>query len=118
MKKLIYLMSFFFLLVFFSCKDPKKNFDQSLLSGKWQQGTLFEYYNADGTGYNWDEADNVTENEAQKFTWTLSDDNLVQVHIMEMGGNIPKSYTVTELSSTNLAYQDAYGKKYSFRKIQ
>ena len=103
-----------------SCSPDKDvEFDKTLLTGKWQEtNTLnFEGYNADGTGYTWDEADDVTEAEAQPFTWGLKGDVLTQVHTMEMGGNVPKTYTVTKLTATELIYEDNYGKVHSFDKI-
>lgn len=94
----------------------REKFDKNLLSGYWISGTLHEYYNADGTGYTWDTADDVNEDEAQRFTWKLENTTLTQLHQMEMGGVIPKTYTVTKLSATNLNYHDDYGKYYSFIK--
>ena len=102
-----------------SCSPDKDvEFDKTLLTGKWQEtNTLnFEVYNADGTGYTWDEADDVTEAEAQQFTWTLEEDVLTHIHIMEMGGNIPKVYTVTKLTATELTYEDDFGKTHTFNK--
>ncbi|MDD4848628.1 MAG: lipocalin family protein [Bacteroidales bacterium] len=93
-------------------------FDQSLLIGKWKDGTLFERYDNDGNGATWDTADDVSEDEAQPFTWTLTNDNLVQIHIMEMGGSIPKSYYVTTLTSSTLSYHDDYGVTHTFSKVQ
>jgi hypothetical protein len=94
----------------------KEKFDKTLLSGYWVSGTLHEFYNANGTGYTWDIADDVTEEEAQPFTWTLENATLTQIHQMEMGGNVPKTYTVTKLNATSLEYHDDYGKFYSFVK--
>ena len=93
--------------------------DRNLLIGKWQEtNTLnFEVYGKDGSGYTWDEADDVTEAEAQPFTWGLNGNVLTQVHTMEMGGNVPKAYTVTKLTATELVYEDNYGKVHSFDKI-
>ena len=93
--------------------------DRNLLIGKWQEtNTLnFEVYGKDGSGYTWDEADDVTEAEAQPFTWGLNGNVLTQVHTMEMGGNVPKRYTVTKLTATELIYEDNYGKVHSFDKI-
>ena len=107
-------------IVFASCDlfNKKKTFDEDLLPGKWQQGSVFERYYSNGEGTTWDTADDVSETEAQKFTWTLTDDNLTQIHIMEMGGKIPKSYTVTTLSTTQLCYHDDYDVKYSFTKVE
>ena len=119
MKKIFY----FFTLVLFasvmlhSCTEEPVSFDKTLLYGKWKSGTLFYTYSSNGSGKTWDESDDVDESEAQPFTWTLTDDNLVQIHIMEMGGNVPKSYTVTDLTATTLKYKDAYGKQFSFTKV-
>ncbi len=95
-------------------------FDKTLLVGKWQENNSlnFEVYKADGTGYTWDEADDVTENEAQPFTWTLEENILTHIHIMEMGAEIPKVYTVTKLTATELSYEDDYGKVHTFSKVQ
>jgi len=95
-------------------RDEK--FDKTLLSGYWVSGTLHEFYNANGTGYTWDAADDVTEEEAQPFTWTLEKATLTQIHQMEMGGNVPKTYTITKLNTSSLEYHDDYGKYYSFVK--
>lgn len=94
----------------------RKKFDEALLPGHWQSGTLHERYNADGSGYIWDTADDVTEEEAQPFNWTLTDATLTQSHLMEMGGIVPKTYTLTTLNATTLSYHDNYGKSYTFTK--
>ena len=102
-----------------SCSpDTDVEFDQTLLTGKWQENNslIFEVYGKDGSGYTWDEADDVTEAEAQPFTWGLNGNILTQVHTMEMGGNVPKVYTVTKLTATELIYEDNYGNKHTFWK--
>ena len=78
---------------------------------------LFYKYSASGTGGTWDTADNVTEAEAQPFTWTLDKDILTQIHILQIGGSVPKIYTVTELTSTSLKYHDSFGVNSSFTKV-
>lgn len=93
-----------------------EKFDRSLMYGYWVTGTVHEFYDATGTGYTWDTADDVTEEEAQPFTWTLENATLTQIHQMEMGGNVPKTYTVTKLTTTTLEYHDNYGKYYTFTK--
>ena len=100
-----------------SCTKDPVTFDSSLLTGKWQSGTLFYKYLSDGNGSTWDTKDNVTEAEGQKFTWTLVGAELTQIHILEIGGSVPKVYTVTELTSTSLKYQDDFGVKWSFTKV-
>ena len=104
-------------LIAVSCTKEDTTFDQTLLTGKWQSGTLFYKYFADGTGGTWDTSDNVTEAEAQAFTWTLVKDLLTQIHVLEIGGSVPKIYTVTELTSTSLKYHDAFGVSFSFTKV-
>jgi hypothetical protein len=100
-----------------SCTELETNYDHSLLTGKWQSGTLFYKYSANGTGGTWDTADDVTEAEAQAFTWTLVDDLFTHMHVLEMGGSVPKIYTVTELTSTTLKYHDTFGVNFSFTKV-
>lgn len=100
-----------------SCEELGNSYDQILLTGKWKSGTLYYKYLANGTGGTWDTADNVTEAEAQAFTWTLASDLLTHIHILQVGGSVPKIYTVTELTSTSLKYHDDFGKNFSFTKV-
>jgi hypothetical protein len=100
-----------------SCEPETTTFDSSLLTGKWKSGTLYYKYSSDGNGGTWDTADNVTEAEAQKFTWTLVGSELTQIHILEIGGSVPKVYSVTELTSTSLKYEDDFAVKWSFTKV-
>jgi hypothetical protein len=110
------ILSFFF---FVSCEpEEPMSFDESLLIGKWVEGTVYERYKDDNTGYTWDTADDVSEEEAQDFTWSLDEDQLVQIHIMEIGGDIPKTYTVTELTETDLSYKDDYGTTHNYTRVQ
>ena len=110
-----------------SCSpDTSVELDKTLLYGKWQEINIvdniidttlnFEVYDADGTGYTWNKADDVTEAEAQKFIWAIEDNILTIIHIMEMGGNIPKKYTITKLTTTELSYEDDFGKTHTFIK--
>jgi hypothetical protein len=100
-----------------SCIDDTTSYDESLLYGKWQSGTLYYKYVSGGTGTTWDTADDVTEAEGQSFTWTLVNDELTQIYVLEIGGTVPKVYTVTELTTTTLKYEDDYGSSYSFTKV-
>ncbi|MUP39172.1 hypothetical protein [Labilibaculum euxinus] len=103
-----------------SCSEEETHpsFDESLIIGKWKSGTLFERYDSDKSGATWDTADDVKESEAQKFTWTITKDQLEQIHITEINGTtkIPKVYTITNLTASSLEYEDAYGKTKSFSK--
>ena len=119
MKKAIYYLSMCiaFSILAVSCEVDPTGFDESLLIGKWQSGTLFYKYLNDGTGGTWDTFDDVTEAEAQAFTWTLVAAELTHIHILEIGGTVPKVYTVTELTATTLKYHDDFGVEWSFTKV-
>lgn len=103
-----------------SCtKEEDKDFDQQLLLGKWVSGTDFYRYDAGGTGVNWDTADDVKESEGKKFTWTLVKEDLTHIHIMDSGeAEVPKVYTVTELSATTLSYKDDFGNSHTYTKVK
>jgi hypothetical protein len=119
MKKTLQYLTLFIVvtLLAVSCIKTETTFDQTLLTGKWQSGTLFYKYLSNGTGGTWDTKDNVTEAEAQAFTWTLVNDLLTQIHILETGGSVPKIYTVTALTATTLKYHDDFGVSLSFTKV-
>jgi hypothetical protein len=118
MKKIVVclMVCFSFSLLFNSCTDEETSFDQTLLIGKWVSGTVYYKYASDNTGKTWDTSDDVTEAEAQSFTWSLVQSELTHIHILEVGGSVPKVYTVTELTASTLRYQDDFGKTYSFTK--
>lgn len=101
---------------FVSCVQ-EDDFDKALLIGKWRSGTLYYNYNSNGTGSTWDTSDDVTEEEAQKFEWSLDGAELIQIHIMEIGGNVPRAYTITTLTSSRLVYEDDFGREYSYNKV-
>ena len=100
-----------------SCENEEVFFDEALLVGKWQSGTLYYKYLAEGTGGTWDVGDDVTEEEAQEFTWTLVESELTHIHILEIGGTVPKVYTMDELTATTLKYHDDFGKNFTFTKV-
>lgn len=123
MKKfLIFLISAIYITIMLvSCEKEEEFFDKSLLTGKWQShqtSTLFDRYFSNGTGYTWDEGDDVQENEAQNFTWTLEGSKFTLIHEMEHGGvPVPQELTVTELTMTSLKYRNLYGRTYSFTRV-
>ena len=104
-------------LTFVSCKDDVV-FDGDLLIGKWVSGTEYYRYDADGSGGTWDIGDDVQESEAQPFTWSFdqSTSKLTLIHQMEMGGVVPKSYTVTALDDSLLRYKDHLGQTFSYSR--
>ena len=93
-------------------------YDTELFVGLWQSGTVFYRYNKDGTGGTWDTADDVTEAEASKFTWEVNRNRLIHFHEMEIGGIIPKAHTIKNIDLGNLEYEDDFGTKYAFVKVE
>lgn len=129
MKKITRNIAVFILttLIFGACVDPVI-FDPNLLIGKWSRPSPFattenpgdEYfrYDENGGGATWDTSEDVTEEEAQLFTWELTGSQLTQIHTIEMGGTVTKIYTLTELSGTTLTYKDDFGKVFTYTKAQ
>ena len=104
--------------VFHSCQEEEQSFDETLLFGKWRElgKEMYYKYLPDYTGSTWDESEDVQEDEAQEFTWSLVKSKFTHLHQMEMGGVVPKRYTVTELTATSLKYEDDFNKSFSFVK--
>lgn len=122
MKKIIRIIVVCFIttLITHSCIETPdtESFDETLLYGKWVSGTLYYTYAQDGNGTTWDTADDVTENEAQSFTWTLEASEFTHIYVLEIGGTVPKVYTLTELTDSTLVYEDDFAKSYSFSKTE
>ena len=118
-KRLFCIMMFAVSLLFTSCFDDNETFDADLLVGKWVSGTEYYRYDSDGNGATWDTSDDVTEEEAQPFTWEFDTETnkLTLLHKMEMGGVVPKYYTVTNLTESNLKYEDQYGRTFSYQRV-
>ncbi len=98
---------------------PTADFDITDLYGKWEMGTEYYVYKSNGTGYTWDEADGVYEDEAQPFTWEVDESEMIHIHKAEMGFDVPDHYILTELTASTLKYYDAIApnKTYSFIKV-
>lgn len=117
-RQISYLLSAVLLSAFFiSCEKDEEFFEEELLIGKWRSETLYYRYDDDYTGVTWDTSDDVTEEEAQKFEWKLIKADMTHIHLMELGGKVPKYYTVTELTATTLKYKDEFDKRFSFVKV-
>ncbi len=102
-------------LCFSSC-NPLTNFEKSLMYGRWVDGTEYYRFDIDGTGATWDTGDDVSESEAQEFTWSLEGADLTIIHILEVGGAVPKAYTMKTLTATTLEFEDYTGKVFSYTK--
>ena len=91
--------------------------DPSFIYGHWQEGTVHEKYLTSGKGLTWDASDDMSEEEALPFDWTLDGNQLIQEHILWDGSIVPKIYTVTTLNATTMVYHDDYGTTHSFQKV-
>jgi len=116
-RKLLIVLSISLVALLFTSCTKDEEMDQSLLIGKWKSGTVYERYDANQSGATWDTSDDVSEAEAQEFTWTLVKDQLEQIHIIQNNPNLPKTYVVTVLNATTLKYEDPItGVEKSFNK--
>ena len=99
--------------------DPvvEPNFSVDDIYGKWCSGSVYYRYDSGYRGVTWDTADDMTEDEGQRFEWKIEGVDMTHIHIMEMGASVPKTYVIDELTSSVLEYHDAYGKYYQFYKV-
>lgn len=128
MKKISVLMALSLaLLCVSSCltggKKDEPKFDETFLYGQWQSGSLFYSYASNHTGKTWDEADDVTEDEAMSFEWSLVNAEFTHIYVTEISASgtkasVPKVYTVTTLTQDTLVYEDDFGKVFSFSKVK
>lgn len=114
MKKINLLALLFLALIATSCGGGLEDLkiDKTQIVGKWMtpDEKYFEVYYSDGTGKFWDLKDDVTEEEASKFTWEFdegADNKFFQYHEMEIGGAIVPQYcNILELTATNFRYNN------------
>ena len=131
MKKLLHIFLFLVIVLgLAACHKPAEiSFDPSLLYGKWQEGSVYERYYASAiervlpngdtvqvNGTTWDVSDDVTEDEAQLFNWTLTGATLKHEHVGTFV-TVPKVYTIIMLESNNLVYKDEYGVTHHYSKV-
>ena len=117
MKKHLFILIGCLLAIFVtSCNSTEKNdIDANQIYGKWHAGTLYERYDSNGRGVTWDTSDDVTEDEAQPFSWTLNGTRLTQEHqSIDVSFVVYKQYNVTKLDANNFSYEDDYGISYNF----
>ena len=94
------------------------NFDNDLLIGLWKEDEVYYRYNDDGTGVTWDLADDVQEDEGTELEWTLEDNIFTYLYKMEIGGTVPKTYTMKVLELDTMKYEDDFGVKHVFSKVE
>ncbi|MDY2943627.1 MAG: hypothetical protein SOT07_08055 [Paludibacteraceae bacterium] len=116
-----------------SCSlGTEPTFQENDLLGLWQEdGTeAFVRFTSekDSTGVykygcEWDEGDGIFESDLTKygngwFKWKLVKADLTEIHLMEHdGAELPKVYTVSKLTDTELQYKDNFKVTHSFQKV-
>ena len=110
----------FFSLLATSCIDEHTTVESYQLHGLWQKFSTQEYwrYRADGTGVTWDESEDVSEEESNlTFEWSINGDELTHIFRGSLGNQaVPKVYTITSISSTQMKWEDDYGQTYTLIK--
>ena len=94
------------------------NFDEDLLIGLWKEDEVYYRYNDDGTAVTWDLADDVMEDEGTELEWTLEEDLFTHLYKMEIGGTVPKTFTMKVLELDTMKYEDDFGVKHVFSKVE
>lgn len=95
---------------------------ESEVYGLWQKAGTQEFwrYNSDHTGVTWDLADDISEEESNlAYTWSLEQSNKLRMVASGAQGNqfVPKSYSITEISSSSMKWDDGYGLSYTLNKV-
>ncbi len=107
------------------------SFGENDLIGTWQENgkeafMRFTSEKADTEykyGYEWDEAEDIFPEDLIKygngwFKWKLVKADLTQIHLMDNGGaEIPKVYTVTKLTDTDLQFKDEFEVTHNYKKV-
>ena len=95
-----------------SCSKDDTGSNQELIVGRWKSvsANYYEVYNSDGTGKMWDEDDDVTEDEADTFTWQLEDsDNSKFTQIINFhsgSASLPQMCNILVLTESSFSYNN------------
>lgn len=96
-----------------SCKkddDDNKNYTE-LIVGRWKTNAeqpYYEVYYSNGTGKMWDTAEDVQEEDADTFDWTIDSNNkLTQIiHFQEGQADLPQYCNIITLNETTFKYNN------------
>ena len=132
MKKLLILIfGFVLLLGLGACGGlvVEDDINETLLYGRWQEGSVYQRYYASPfryilpngdtvmiNGTTWDVSDDVSEDEAQVFIWTRSGKTLTHENVGTFV-TVPKVYTINTLSDFDFIYSDEYGTTHHFSRV-
>ena len=123
MKKsiLILLVAAFIVTLFTVSCSKKKDEDNSksyseLIVGRWKTADegYYEEYKSDGTAKYWVPAEDIPEEDAKPFTWSIDSNNkLTQIHPMEVGPAVPQYCNILILNETTFKYNnDGWRREY------
>ena len=118
MKKsvLLLLVAAFIVTLFTVSCSKKKDEDNSksyseLIVGRWKTDAAepyYEVYNSNGTGKMWDTAEDVQEDEADTFEWSIDANNMLtqNVHFQGSQAVVPQYCNIITLTETTLKYNN------------
>ena len=89
-------------------EEPQKTYSE-LIVGRWKtaDGGHYEVYNANGTGHMWDPAEDVQEEDADTFDWTIEGSHMTQiVHFQEGSGVVPQYCNILILNESTFKYNN------------
>ncbi len=112
----------------------KPSYEASDLVGDWAASSMIEgaadscrliyHFEADKSGYTYDEGDTSWEqfvsqgDDNGKFTWELEGDKLTTIDLMAISEAVaPNVFTITTLTETTLVWKDARGRTITFTKF-
>lgn len=123
---IILIVAFIVTLSVVSCKKktsnptPQKTYSE-LIVGRWMtsDGGHFEVYNSDGTGKMWDPAEDVQEEDADTFDWTIEGSHMTQmIHFQGGQGEVPQYCNIITLNESHFTYNnEGWRAEYSLVKV-
>ena len=92
----------------FMTLDDGANYSD-LIVGRWRTNAekpYYEVYYANGTGKMWDTAEDVSEDEADTFDWSIDGNKLTQIMHFIGGGDLPQYCNIITLNETTFVYNN------------
>jgi hypothetical protein len=118
-------------MVMISCQSDKPTFQEADLLGLWQENgqEAFVRFTDEPAGEykygrEWNEGEGVFESDLKPygngwFKYKLVKSDLTEIHLMDNGGaDVPKIYTVLQLTADELKYKDDRGVITTFVKVE
>lgn len=93
-----------------------KQYREEQLIGEWINGTRHELYRADGSGKKWDTSDDIMEDEAQTFVWSMTANRIEMLFPMELGVVVPRVRYISYIDSANMIQSNDYGEIVRYKR--